>query len=263
MVMSGICFLSLLLVDVLVTRVQRREAELRQVGLGLAGRVEEQVELIKRSADLRRYLPPALADAILRGESDGSSHTRRRVTIVRVDCPAISGAVDETDPEEFAHLLNQLYARLGDLASEHGGLVDRFGHGGATVLFGAMDGGEPEAQARSAIAFARASAAAIAGLSLACQSAGVVEVPVGRGAVHQGFATVGSFGSPTRLEFTAVGPVADATNVLLDRVAPGQIMLTQSVELSLGGSAALTPLPEPAMLPGARHPLRLYTLDGL
>jgi class 3 adenylate cyclase len=261
LVMGGITFLSFLLVDVLATRVQRREAELRQIGLGLAGRVEEQVQLLKRSADLRRYLPPALADAILRGEADGTrSHQRRRITVVRIDCPAIANAVDETDPEEFAHLLNQLYALLGDRAVEHGGLVDRFGHGGATVLFGAMESSPPEEQSRAAVAFARASVDAIAALALACKAAGVVEAPAGRGAAHQGFATVGSFGSPTRLEFTAVGPVADATTLLLDRVTAGQVLVTQAIELSLGGAVALTPLPEPVMLPGTRHPLRLYTL---
>jgi serine/threonine protein kinase/class 3 adenylate cyclase len=262
LVMTGITLLSLLLVDLLARRVQRREAELRQVGLGLAGRVEEQVELLRRSADLRRYLPPALADAILRGDADGTNkHQRRRVTAVRVDCPVIAGAVDETDPEEFAHLVNQLCARLGDQAAAHGGIVDRFGGGGASVLFGALDEASQEDHAKSAVAFARAAKAAIAGLSLACQGAGITAPPIGRAVVHQGFATVGSFGSPSRLEFTAVGPVMDAAAGLLDDAAPGEVVVTQLVELALRGSEALAPRGEPVALPGARHPVKLYSLD--
>jgi serine/threonine protein kinase/class 3 adenylate cyclase len=261
LVMAGITFLSFLLVDLLAKRVQRREAELRQVGLGLAGRVEEQVELLRRSEHLRRYLPPALADAILRGDSDDTTkHQRRRVTVVRVDCPVIGGAVDETDPEEFAHLVNQLCAGLGDCATAHSGIVDRFGAGGASVLFGALDDGSPEDHARRAVAFARAAKDAIAGLSIACQSAGIESPPVGRAVVHQGFATIGSFGSPSRLEFTAIGPVMEAAAQLLHGTAPGEIVITQLVEVALRGSQPLSARGEPLALPGARHPVRLYTL---
>ena len=261
LVMSGITFLSLLLVDVLATRVQRREAELRQVGLGLAGRVEEQVQMLRRSADLRRYMPPAVADAILRGEADATrKHGRRRIAVVRVDCPIIAACVDETDPEEFAHLLNELYTRLGDCALEHGGMIDRFGDSGATVLFGAFDEESAEITARSAVAFAQAAITSVPGLALTCRSAGITDPPLARSAVHQGFATVGSFGSPTRLEFTAVGPVLEAAAQLLESATPGQIVVTQPVEVSLGGGANLRPLGEPVALPGARHPMRLYTL---
>jgi serine/threonine protein kinase/class 3 adenylate cyclase len=261
LVMAGITFLSFLLVDLLARRVQLREAELRTVGLSLAGRVEEQVELLRRSADLRHYLPPALADAILRGDpTDSSKHQRRRVTVVRVDCPVIAGAVDETDPEEFAHLVNQLCARLGDAATQHDGIVERFGGGGVTVLFGALDAGAPEDHARDAVAFVRSATQAIAGLSLACQSAGIAAPPVARAVLHQGFATVGSFGSPSRLEFTAVGPVMEAAASLLDDTPPGTVIVTQLVEVALRQREPLSPRGEPVNLPGARHPVRLFTL---
>ena len=261
LVMSGITFLSLLLVDVLVSRVQRREAELRQIGLGLAGRVEDQLQMLRRSSDLRRYMPPAVADAILRGEADATrKHGRLRIAVVRIDCPLVSGSVEETDPEEFAHLLNELYMRLGDRALEHGGMVDRFGNSGATVLFGAFGEASAEVTARAAVAFARAAQQSVRDLALTCQSAGIPGAPLARTAIHQGFATVGSFGSPTRLEFTAVGPVTEAAALLLEATTPGVTLVTQPIAVSLGDDHGLVPVERPIALPGARHPVNLYTL---
>ncbi len=261
LVMSGITFLSLLLVDVLVSRVQRREAELRRIGLGLAGRVEDQLQMLRRSSDLRRYMPPAVADAILRGEADATrKHGRLRITVVRIDCPLVSGSVEETDPEEFAHLLNELYMRLGDRALEHGGMIDRFGNSGATVLFGAFGEASAEVTARAAIAFARAAHQSVRDLALTCQSAGIPGMPLARTAIHQGFATVGSFGSPTRLEFTAVGPVTEAAALLLEITTPGSTLVTQPIAVSLGADHGLVPVDRPIALPGARHPVNLYTL---
>ncbi len=263
LVMSGLSTLSLLLVDQLARRVQRREAELRELGLSLAGRIEEQVELLRRSSDLRHYLPPALADAILRGDAASQAHARRRVTIVRVDCPAIAGAVDDADPEEFAHLLNALYARLADRASEHGGVVDRFGDAGAQVLFGSTATAEPLGEgvsALAAVAFARAALAAIESLASECQAAGVSDMPAGRAAIHQGFATLGSFGSPSRREFTAVGPSLVAARQVHERTEIGRVLLTQPVEASLRGAERLEPDADAVFLAGTRHPVRLFRL---
>ncbi|MEO6953379.1 MAG: adenylate/guanylate cyclase domain-containing protein, partial [Polyangia bacterium] len=266
MVSGGIATLSFLLIDLLAGRVQRREAELRQLGLSLAGRVEEQVALLRRSADLRHYLPPGLADAILRGEPDSARHNRRRITVVRVDCPVIADAADETDPEEFAFLLNALYAVIADRAAEQGGVVDRFSTGGAQVLFGALwEGATENSGAVAASMFARSVLSSIAELARRCQSAGIEAVPRGRVAVHQGFATVGSFGSPSRLEFTAVGPVMEATLRLRDLTPIGSIVISAPVETALRNDDPSAPQPvpfgEPVTLPGARHAVRLFQLQ--
>lgn len=96
-VVAATSYLSYLLVDHLAARVLRREGELREIGRGLA----------RQSDDLRRFVEPGLADAILRGDAGALGHQRRRVTVVRVDCVAIARAAEEIDPGEFAHLLLQ------------------------------------------------------------------------------------------------------------------------------------------------------------
>ena len=68
--------------------------------------------------------------------------------------------------------------------------------------------------------FALASLPEVAELARRCEVAGIEEPPRARAAVHTGFATIGSFGSPSRLEFTAVGPLVEASAALLAAAEP-------------------------------------------
>ena len=262
-VVMGATFISYVLVEFLGRRVQRREEELRDLGRGLAGRVEEQLELLKRSEDLRRYVSPHLAEAIMRGETSGTPrHERRRITMVRVDCPAIARTAEVIEPEEFAHLLNELLGRVADLAVAHGGTVDRFTGVETSVLFGAPRSTGPANDALAALAFARAAVGAVGELSRRCEAAGIEERPFGRAAVHTGFATVGSFGSPTRLEYTAVGPMAEAASALLARTEDDQVFTTHATWVLLRDQITAEPFGE-STLPGARHPVKYYRVVSL
>ena len=249
-VVAGTSYLSYLLVDHLAARVLRREAELREIGRGLA----------RQSDDLRRFVEPGLADAILRGDAGALGHQRRRITVVRVDCTAIARAAEEIDPGEFAHLINDFYARVADLAVAHGGTVDRFAGGEVSVLFGALRSDGAADDARSAIAFALASLPKVAELARRCEVAGVEEPPRARAAVHTGFATIGSFGSPSRLEFTAVGPLVEASAALLAAAEPATVLTTHATVVLLQDRIVAQPIGERA-LPGARHAVKLYRVD--
>jgi serine/threonine-protein kinase len=252
-VVAGTSYLSYLLVDHLAARVLRREAELREIGRGLA----------RQSDDLRRFVEPGLADAIIRGDAASAlGHQRRRVTVVRVDCVAIARAAEEIDPGEFAHLLNDFYARVADLAVAHGGTVDRFAGGEVSVLFGALRSDGASSDAHAGIAFAVAALPKVAEMARRCEVAGVEDPPRARAAVHTGFATVGSFGSPSRLEFTAVGPLVEASAALLAAGEPDTVSTTHATVVLLQERLAAQPIGERA-LPGARHAVKIYRVEKL
>src|SRR5439155_27014865 len=134
---------------------------------------------------------------ILRGDAGALGHQRRRITVVRVDCVAIARAAEEIDPGEFAHLLNDFYARVADLAVAHGGTVDRFAGGEVSVLFGALRSDGAAADAEAAVAFALEALPRVAELARRCEVAGVAEPPRARAVVQTGGATGGSFGTPS------------------------------------------------------------------
>jgi class 3 adenylate cyclase len=262
-VVAGTTVLSFLLIDFLATRVQAREQELRELSLGLAGRIEEQIELLRRSEGLRRYVAPPLAEAILRGEAIGQpAHQRLRLTVLRVDCPALAGAAEQIDPEDFAHLLNEFFAKVADLAETHGGTVDRFASGEVSVLFGVLHSRGAGADAEAAARLALEVLPAIDRLAARCEVAGIFEPPRGRVAIHTGFATVGSFGSPARLEFTAVGPLVDATSALLKQSPDGAVLATHASMVLLRDHFRCEPAGE-LVLAGARHGQKLYLVSAL
>jgi adenylate cyclase len=263
LVVALITVISYLLIDFLGTRVQRREQELRELGLGLAGRIEEQLRLLRRSERLRRYVSPQLAEAILLGEAPGvAGHERRRLTLVRIDCPAIARAAEKVDPEEFALLLNEFYGVLADLAVARGGTVDRFWGAEITVLFGAPQSAGAVADARAAARFALSVLPAIRSLSRHCEVAGVEEAPTGRAALHTGFATVGSFGSPTRLAYTAVGPIMEATTEMLALAGADSVLISHATFVLLRDEVTAEPAGE-HVLPGAHHAVKLYSVRDI
>jgi class 3 adenylate cyclase len=198
----------------------------------------------------------------LRGDAKALGHQRRRVTVVRVDCVAIARAAEEIDPDEFAHLINDFYARVADLAVARGGTVDRFAGGEVSVLFGALRSDGASSDAEGAIAFALSVLPKVAELARRCEVAGVEEPPRARAAVHTGFATVGSFGSPSRLEFTAVGPLVEASAALLAGAEADSVVTTHATVVLLQERLRARPIGERA-LPGARHAVKLYRVDAL
>jgi adenylate cyclase len=152
--------------------------------------------------------------------------------------------------------------RVSDLAVAHSGTVDRFSGGEIQVLFGALHSEGAASDAASAVAFAQAALPAVSGLSRRCEVAGIEELPRARIAVHTGFATVGSFGSPSRLEFTAVGPLLEATGALLGQTEPDSVSTTHATVVLLQERLQVKPLGD-RQLPGARHAVRIYRVESL
>lgn len=119
------------------------------------------------------------------------------------------------------------------------------------MLFGGLwEGSAENSGAVAAVTFARDGLASIAGLARRCQSSGIDVPPRGRVAVHQGFATVGSFGSPSRLESPAVGPVIEAAEQLRELTPVGSMVVSAPVDTALRDDAPdvaqTTPFGEPA-----------------
>ena len=90
----------------------------------------------------------------------------------------------------------------------------------------------------------------------------VEEEPTARAAVHTGFATVVSFGSPTRLEYTAVGPMVDATAAMLTAGKPGVLLISHATYVLLRDQVRVEPRGEKA-LPGVHHEVRLYAVQAM
>lgn len=204
--------------------IKAQAAELLELNRTLEERVQNQVEELERLRQLRRFLSPQLADAIVSSgdESILRSH-RRQVAVLFCDLRGYTNFADAVEPEELMGVLSEFHAAVG-------GLVKRFD---ATVGFLAGDGVEvffndpiemPDPGLR-AVKMACALRAEMAELLPRWQKRGY-ELDFGVG-IALGYATCGEIGFEGRSDYAAIGTVTNLASRLCDEAAGGQILIAQ------------------------------------
>lgn len=168
------------------------------------------IETTQARADLSRFLPQAIADAIAtQGLETVGRGRQQRVAVLFADIRGFTTLAEAMDPADVGALLGR-YRREVTLAIEgRGGIVDKFIGDAAMGVFG-VPGPSTGTEAKAAIA---------AGLDLCSrlrgwnrqrsERSGSLPLVVGIG-IHYGPAFVGTVGGLERLEFTVVG---DTVNV--------------------------------------------------
>lgn len=175
-------------------------------------------------ADLGRYLPAELVEAIIRREQSMELGGRRTaITVLFADVVAFTPLSDRLPPEQVVALLNELFTLLTEAVFRHGGTVDKFVGDCVMALFGAP--APAEDHARRAVASAR-------DMLRFCESANVgwkerfgVEVQLAIG-INSGDAVVGNVGSRERMEYTAIGDVVNVAARLETIARPQQILIS-------------------------------------
>ncbi len=154
-----------------------------------------------RRAEYQRYLPPAIADLVARGEI---ARLRRgwRVdaAVLLVDIRGFTSLAETLSADALGRFVTDFRSRVSAVVERRGGLVDKFIGDGALVLFGAVDA-EADA-ARRALDCAQALVA-----ELGTVDGRTIRIAVG---AHWGEVFAGAVGDEARLEFTVLG---DTVNV--------------------------------------------------
>jgi adenylate cyclase len=152
---------------------------------------------------LGKYLPPDIANQILREPERLSLHgEKREIIVVFTDLEGFTGLSHQIAPEEVASLLNAYLDMLSDIVLSHGGTLDKF-VGDAVIAFW----GAPIARPDDADRAVRAAIAMYqAGEHFrAAERPGIPPVGRTRVGVHRGEAVVGNFGGEGRIQYTALG----------------------------------------------------------
>lgn len=206
-------------------------------------------------ADLGRYLPAEVADAIARREQSMELGGQRvDVTVLFADVVAFTPLSDRLPPEQVVALLNELFTLLTQAVFRHGGTVDKFVGDCVMALFGAPVR-HPD-HARRALLAAQ-------DMLRFCESANAgwkarfgvtVELAIG---VNAGEAVVGNVGSRERMEYTAIGDVVNVAARLETIARPQQILVSRAIADRVGDELELTPVGE-REVPGRSEPVELF-----
>jgi adenylate cyclase len=239
--------------------IRRQADELARWNSELEDRVAAQVAELQRTARLRRFLSPQLADLVM-GSGDESfleSH-RREIVVVFCDLRGFTRFAEASEPEEVIGVVREYHAALGDLVFRFEGTLERFTGDGLMVFFN-----DPipcdDAPLRS-LRMAVAMRTRVRELSEAWALRGH-DLGFSLG-IAQGYATLGRIGFEGRFDYAAIGSVTNLAARLCADAKPWQILTTQRVLSQTDGLAVGDAVGELA-LRGFSRPIMAYDVKGL
>lgn len=237
--------------------LERQAQELAEFNRTLEARVRSQVDEIARMQRLRRFLSPAVADAIVSGDGtrDLLASHRAEVTVVFCDLRGFTAFAETAEPEEVMAVLRQYHEGLGRLVMEFEGTLERFIGDGLLVIFN-----DPLPQpdhARRAVDMARRMRAVVQAMAGNWRRAGhLLGFGIGIGS---GYATMGGVGFGDRIDYSVIGTVPNLAARLCAEARDGQILVSSRVAAALGEEGDAVPIGE-IILKGFHRPVAAYAV---
>ncbi len=251
-----IAYLGCLLVCIVIEIVERRAFCKDQI-------IEAQQKELRHSREtIRRYVPRAVFEHIVNGDTVGIDvPTRRRVTVLFADLVGFTDLADRVEAEILTQVVNDYMTTMSQLVDEHGGLVNEFAGDGLMALFGAPDEMEVEEQAVSAVRAAQAMQDRFPSLNTQWNRLGVIAPMRMRIGIDTGVLSVGSFGSEGRMTYTAIGLHTNIAARIQAQCEPGRILLSDYSWHLIKDRISCEPCGE-VQCKGVHFPVPVYSPSG-
>ncbi len=193
--------------------IRAQAAELSELNRTLEERVTSQVDELERLGQLRRFLSPQLADAIVSSgnESILRSH-RREVAMLFADLRGWTSFADAVEPEELMRVLREFHDTIGGLVKQFDATVGFLQGDGVQLFFN--DPIEIPDYALRAVRMGCALRQEMAGLTPRWRKRGY-DLDFGAG-IALGYATCGEVGFEERSDYAAIGAVTNLASRLAD-----------------------------------------------
>src|SRR5262245_4916538 len=208
------------------TRLEAQSTQLAEWNQTLEQRVQEQLVELQRVGRLKRFFSPQLAELVVSsgGEKLLESH-RQEITVVFCDLRGFTPFSETAEPEEVMEVLREYHTALGTLIFRFEGTLEHFAGDGIMVFFN--DPLPCPDHASQAVKMAVAMRQQMGELAEKWRKRGY-QLGFGIG-IAQGYATLGMIGFEGRVEYGAIGPVANLAARLCDKAQNGQILISQRV----------------------------------
>lgn len=238
---------------VLIRSWRSRELEL--------ARTKEQLEAVNNV--IRRFLPTQVAAGLLNQELRPSfRHERRKITVFFSDVCNFSEIADRLEPEDLSRILNEYLSEMTQIADRYGATVDQYYGDGILIYFGAPSATSDEDHAQRAIRMGADMLARVRQLSdrwLKELLEHPFEIRIG---INTGYASVGNYGSASRMAYMAVGRPVNLAARLQAHCKPGRMLISHSTWLLVQDAFACTAMGE-IEVKGSHLPVRVYEVCDL
>ena len=206
------------------TRLKAHEGLMKAV-LEDAERKKEETE--KLSANLAKYLPPQIHEAIFSGKFETGIATRRKkLTIFFSDIANFTSTSEGLQPEDLTKYLNEYFSEMTEIALNSGATIDKYIGDAMMVFFGDPDTNGESEDARSCVKMALKMREKISDLQDKWQKQGFSNPFEIRMGMNTGYCNVGNFGSDQRLTYTIIGSEVNVAQRLEASAQSGGILMS-------------------------------------
>ncbi len=199
-----------------------------QAGIALENAaLAEQIraEAITR-AELSRFLSKAVADAVIKGETEDLRQSRlAEVTCLFADIRGFTTLAENESPQDVVTMLNEFFSAMANVVFRHEGNLDKF-IGDCVMAVWGPPLSHPDDPVR-ALQAALEMMEAVDELNEKRKSQGRAPIEVGIG-VNTGQAVVGYMGSVERHEFTAIGDTVNTASRLCGLAKGGEVLASET-----------------------------------
>jgi class 3 adenylate cyclase len=204
--------------------------ELDRVNATLQERVDQQVAELERVGQLRRFLAPEVAEAVVSGDQhELLLPHRRRIAVLFCDLRGFTRFAAQVEPEDVMEVLGSYYRVVGEQLRARGATIGGFaGDGIMAYLNDPVPCDDP---AGTVVSIACAIRGELMREVAQWRRAGY-DLNFGIG-VAVGHATLGVIGFEGRQDYTALGTVVNLAARLCAAASPGQILLDPRTRLEL------------------------------
>ena len=179
--------------------------------------------LVDRVRESNRLLPPELR-ARAEGALPRATGERRVVTMLFTDVVGSTSMAERMDPEEWADIIEDMYASLVAPVERYGGTVARFMGDAVLAFFGAPVAHDDDAERAVRAALAMIDATAPLRERLAERGL-TFDIRVG---LHTGLVRTGVVGEDHRIEYTALGDAVNLAARMEQTADPGTVRISEA-----------------------------------
>jgi adenylate cyclase len=151
---------------------------------------------------MARFMSKEVADQLLAGGESQLGGKAQTVSILFSDVRGFTTLAEALGPRETVSLLNEYFAEMVDVVFRHGGILDKYIGDAIMALFGAPF--DKPGDADNAVAVANGMMRTLRTLNAKRGIRGAASIDIGVG-IATGEVVVGNIGSPSRMEYTAIG----------------------------------------------------------
>lgn len=190
---------------------------------------EQQQQAVELSRKLAKYLPPQIWGSLFSGKRDAKLETRRkRLTVFFSDIKGFSNISEQLPLDTLTRLLNRYLSDMTRIALRHGGTIDKFIGDAVMVFFGDPKSAGAQEDAYRCTAMAIEMQQHMGLLRQRWKREGIDAELAIRIGINTGYATVGNFGTDSRMDYTILGTDVNLASRLESACVPGKVLVSEA-----------------------------------